>query len=97
MQRRKQLTEFAIEAASVGCGQTRKQIMTIAENIAKDKGILQKDRISTGWYDRDRPTFHFAKDILLQMIGWMRLHHRQLNINLLEKALKDNNLLNKPA
>ena len=27
----------------------------------------------------------------------MRLHHRQLNINLLEKTLKDNNLLNKPA
>ena len=34
-----ELAEFAIEAASVGCGQTRKQIMTIAENIAKDKGL----------------------------------------------------------
>ena len=41
-----ELAEFAIEAASVSCEQTRKQIMTIAENIAKDKGILQKDRIS---------------------------------------------------
>ena len=40
-----ELAEFAIEAASVGCGQTRKQIMTIAEKVAKDKGIL--DRIST--------------------------------------------------
>ena len=47
-----ELAEFAIEAASVGCGQTRKQIMTIAENVAKDKGILQKDRISAGWYDK---------------------------------------------
>ena len=28
---------------------------------------------------------------------WLWLHHRQLNINLLEKTLKDNNLLNKPA
>ena len=46
---------------------------------------------------RDRPTFHFVKEILLQMIGWMQLHHRQLNINLLEKTLKDNNLLNKPV
>ena len=26
--------------------------MTIAENVAKDKGILQKDRISAGWYDK---------------------------------------------
>ena len=32
------------------------------------------------------------------MIGWMRLHHRQLNITLLiGETLKDNNLLNKPA
>ena len=31
-----ELAGFAIEAASVGCGQTRKQIMTIAENVAKE-------------------------------------------------------------
>ena len=30
-----ELAEFAIEAASVGCGQTRKQIMIIAESIEK--------------------------------------------------------------
>ena len=47
-----ELAEFAIEAASVGCGQTRKQIMTIAENVAKDKGILRKDRITQGWYEK---------------------------------------------
>ena len=41
-----ELAEFAFEAASVGCGQTRKQIMTMAENVAKDKGILRKDRIT---------------------------------------------------
>ena len=42
MEEETELAEFAIEAASVGCGQTRKQIMTIAENVAKDKGILRK-------------------------------------------------------
>ena len=51
-----ELAEFAIETASVGCGQTRKQIMTIAENVAKD----------AGWYDkfmkRQKNTFHFAKE-----------------------------------
>ena len=41
MEEETELAEFAIEAASVGCGQTRKQIMTIAENIAKDKGLLK--------------------------------------------------------
>ena len=37
MEEETELAEFAIEAV---CGQTRKQIMTIAENVAKDKGIL---------------------------------------------------------
>ena len=46
MEEETELAEFAIEAASVGCGQTRKQIITIAENVAKDKGILRKDRIT---------------------------------------------------
>ena len=35
-----ELAEFAIEMASIGCPQTRKQLMTIAENVAKDNGIL---------------------------------------------------------
>ena len=26
--------------------------MTIAENVAKDKGILRKDRITQGWYEK---------------------------------------------
>ena len=46
-------TELAkFEASSVGCRQTQKQIMTIAQNIATDKSILQKDRIAQGWYKK---------------------------------------------
>ena len=44
-----QLAEFAIESASIGCGQTRQIILTIAERVAKEKGILWKDRITQGW------------------------------------------------
>ena len=79
MEEETELAEFAIEAASVGCGQTRKQIMTIAENAAKDKGILRKDRITQGWYEK----FMKRQTYLLQTIGWMRSHHKQLNITLI--------------
>ena len=48
----RELAQFAIESASVGYGQTTPQITTIAENVAKEKGILQKDRISQGWYKK---------------------------------------------
>ena len=44
-----ELAEFAIEMASIGCPQTRKQLMTIAEN---DNDILRKDKITQGWYEK---------------------------------------------
>ena len=47
-----ELAEFAIKMASIGCPQTRKQLMTIAENVAKDNGILRKDKITQGWYEK---------------------------------------------
>ena len=91
-----ELAEFAIETASVGCGQTRKQIMTIAENVAKDKGILQKDRISTGWYDKFIKGQNYlsirkgdpAANDRMDAVTSQAIKHY---FNLLEKALKDNN------
>ena len=96
-----ELAEFAIEAASVGCGQTRKQIMTIAENVAKDKGILQKDRITQGWYEKfmKRQTYlSLCKgDPAANEMDAVTSQAIKHYFDLLEKTLKDNNLLNKPA
>ena len=97
-----EFAEFAIETASVGCGQTRKQIMTIAENVAKDKGVLKKDRISQGWFDSfmKRQTYLSlrkgdpAANDRMDAVTSQALKHY---FDLLEKTLKDNNLLNKPA
>ena len=97
-----ELAEFAIETASVGCGQTRKQIMTIAENVAKDKDILRKGRISQGWYEK----FMKTQKYLSLCKGDPAANDRMDGVtsqaiknyfDLLEKILKDNNLLNKPA
>ena len=95
-----ELAEFAIEAASVGCGQTRKQIMTIAENVAKDKGTLRKDRISQGWYEKfmERQTYLSicqGDPAANEMAVTSQVITQYFNS--LEKTLKDNNLLNKPA
>ena len=95
-----ELAEFAIEAASVGCGQTRKQIMIIAENVAKDKGTLQKDRISAGWYDKFMKRRAYlspckgdpAANDRMDAVTSQGIKHY---FDLLEKTLKDNNLLNK--
>ena len=102
MEEETELAEFAIEAASVGCGQTRRQIMTIAENVAKDKGILQKDRISAGWFDKFMKRQNYlslrkgdpAANDRMDAVTSQAIKHY---FDFLEKTLKDNNLLHKPA
>lgn len=50
----KELADHLVEVAKVGYGKTRKQVMTIAENVAKEKSMLRKKRISNGWWRRFR-------------------------------------------
>ena len=42
------LVEFLEVVPSVGYGKTRKQVMSIVESTARDKGILKKHKISDG-------------------------------------------------
>jgi len=49
-----QLVEYLTSTSKVGYGKTRKQVMNIVERVAKDKGVLKKDKISCGWFWRFR-------------------------------------------
>ena len=75
--------------------------MTIAENVAKDKGILRKNRISQGWYEKfmKRQTYLsiYKGDPGANEMDAVTLQAITHYFDLLEKTLKDNNLLNKPA
>lgn len=46
------LCDFLIESANMGYGKTRRQVLSLAENVAREKGLLQGARISTGWWKR---------------------------------------------
>ena len=46
------LAEHVIECASVGHSKTRAEVMAIAENTARDKKKLRKDKITSGWYQK---------------------------------------------
>ena len=46
------LVEFLEVVSGVGYGKTRKQVMNIVESTARDKGILKKQKISDGWFQR---------------------------------------------
>ena len=49
----KEESEFAEFSAKAGYGKSRKQVKSIAEHVARDKGVLGRDdTISNGWYYR---------------------------------------------
>ena len=76
--------------------------MIIAENVAKDKGILQKDRLSARWYDKFMKRQNYlslrkgdpAANDRMDAVTSQAIKHY---FKILKKTLKDNNLLNKPA
>ena len=48
-----EFAEFLVETSKAGYGKSRKQVISIAENVAQDKGILGTDsKLSNGWYYR---------------------------------------------
>ena len=48
----KELSSFLQSCANVGYGKTRKDVMSIAQSVADDKGLLRGNRISIGWWRR---------------------------------------------
>ena len=42
------LAEHLVDVAAVGYGKTRKEVLSIAERVAKEKNLLRKDSISNG-------------------------------------------------
>ncbi len=48
----KELSSFLVDVAKAGHGKTRKQVKTIVEGVAREKGVLKKDRVSDGWWRR---------------------------------------------
>ena len=48
-----ELSEYFLKAAKIGYGKTRRDVLGIAESVAKSKGMLPEgSRISTGWWKR---------------------------------------------
>jgi len=41
-----------IDAANLGYGKTRKKVNRKAENVAREKGTLRKEKIINGWWRR---------------------------------------------
>jgi len=45
------LEEFLFTSSSIGFGKTRAHVLMYAEKVAKEKGILRKDHVTSQWFD----------------------------------------------
>jgi len=97
----KALGNYLKQCASVGYGKTRKQVLAIAEKVARDKEVLRKDKISEGWW---RKFLERQEDLALRK-GDNTAHSRMDAVNpdtmkhyfeLLKETLTKNDLLNAP-
>ena len=86
-----------MEASQAGYGKTRKQVKSIVENVAGEKGVLRASRTSDGWW----PMFLERQPNLSLRRGDPTAHVRMNAVNqyytLLEDILTEHNLLDNPA
>ena len=59
------LANHLITAAKLGYGKTRKQVKTFAEKVAREKGVLRKERITDGWWGKF--SYAAAETVVSQM------------------------------
>lgn len=98
----KDLADHLVEVAKIGYGKTPKQVMSIAEHVAKEKNILRGEAISSGWWRRFQerqpqlslrrgdPTAHIRMDATNEEV--IKAYY-----DLLEETLEESGLMNAPA
>lgn len=67
--------DHVLTAAEAGYGKTRREIKIIAENIAREKGILKTWKITDGWWQmflKRNPRFDCVVVTLRLTCGWTR-------------------------
>ena len=98
----KDLAVFLKDCAAVGYGKTRRDVMNIAQGVAKEKGLLRGVRISQGWWRR----FLERQNDLTLRRGDNTAHVRMAAVNqetlaqyfeLLKDTLVEHNLLHSPS
>ena len=96
------LSSYLKQCARVGYGKTRRDVLSLVQNAASEKGVLRSGQVSQGWWRR---FLEQQKDISLRQ-GDTTAHVRMDAMNketvehyfsLLLDVLSSHDLLNKPA
>jgi len=97
------LMDFLEVVSSIGYGKTRKQVKAVVEKTARDKGVLQKERIGDGWFRRfleRRPHLALRKGDWTAFVWMDAMNDKQALDNyfiLLKNILTEHDLLDRPG
>lgn len=97
----KELEAFLNDCSQVGYGKTRRDVMSIAETVASDKGVLKGSRISEGWWRRfleRQPKLSLRRGDVTAHVRMDVINKETLDFYFtsLEDVLKEHDLLDKP-
>ena len=96
-----ELEKYLTESSQIGYGRTRRQVKSIVESIAQDKGVLRSSHVSDGWWRRFLERHPFLSLRRGDATGHVRMNAMtQENLksyfDLLEEVLDENDLKNHP-
>ena len=98
-----ELGDFIQVVGKIGYGKTRAQVKNIAEAVAREKGILRRNRISDGWfwhYLEHQPKLCLRKGDSTSGVCMDAMSNQDALDNyykLLKKILEEHNLMDKPG
>ena len=98
----KELHDFLVKAAAMGCGKTKKEVFSILERTLKKKGSLHDHFNGEGWWIRFMERYPRLSLRSTDALSRMRANaitkeNMDHYFTLLRQTLTDNNLLDKPA
>ena len=63
------MVKFVEVVVDIGFGSTRKEIKAIVENMAREKQVIRKEKITDGWFRRFlERQLAYGKVIILQLL-----------------------------
>ena len=94
------LYKHLMEATQAGYGKTRKQVKSIVENLAREKGVLRASRISDGWWRiflERQPNLSLRRGDPTAHVWMNEVNQETIDsfYTLLEDILTEHNLLDK--
>ena len=97
-----ELVGYLQSTAKIGYGKTRQHVMNIVERVAKEKGLLKKERLTCGWFRRfkqNNPSMSLRKGDSMASVRFQCTTNEIIKeyFDLLETVLQELEFFDKPG